>query len=80
LFIIHQSTYLKKIKKKKKKKPDNNNNSEEIIYKIFRYFSIHDESKAYHEMNESLLVVSVPMLLLSDKCDSTRPSPEVLRM
>jgi hypothetical protein len=32
--------------KNEKKKPDNNNNSEEIIHKIFRYLSIHDESKA----------------------------------
>jgi hypothetical protein len=42
--MIHQPTYLTKMKKKK---PDNNNNSEEIIHKIFRYFSIHAESKAY---------------------------------
>jgi hypothetical protein len=49
--MIHQSTYLTKMEKKT---PDNNNNnSEEKIHKIFRYFSIHDESKAYHEMNES---------------------------
>jgi len=48
--MIHQSTYLTKMKKKT---PDNNNNSEDKIHKIFRYFSIHDESKAYHEMNES---------------------------
>ncbi len=65
--------------KNEKKKPDNNN-SEEIIHKIFRYLSIHDESKAYDEMNESLLAVSVPMLLLSDKGDSVRASPPVLSM
>ncbi len=65
----------------RKKTPDNNNNnSEEIIHKIFRYFSIHDESKAYHDLNESLLVVSVPMLLLSDKGDSVRAPPPVLSM
>jgi hypothetical protein len=67
--------------KNEKKTPDNNkNSSEEKIHKIFRYFSIHDESKAYHEMNESLLVVSVPMLLLLDKGDTTRASLQVLRM
>jgi len=64
----------------RKKTPDNNNNSEEIIHKIFRYFSIRDESKAYHELNESLLVVRVPMLLLSDKGDSVRAPPTVFNM
>jgi len=66
--------------KSEKKKPDNNNNSEEIIQENFRYLSIHDESKAYCEMNDSLLVVSVPMFLLADKGDSVRASPPVLTM